>query len=205
MILRTAGGYGLGARGYGLVVALTVLTGIVGCNRGNGGREGTVFRGEEPPLSVSLAYPPSWRLVEERGRAEPYAALRLLGPRNAEDTYTAYISVRGSPLPPEARAADEDPGDPARRYLSQLIDGTAVESDARRRQWGTDVRDLTVAYTVPPLHRSGLKPVPIPVRTRTLFLRRGGYAYQVAYSADAREYAAHLGEFDALLASLRFR
>jgi hypothetical protein len=92
-----------------------------------------------------------------------------------------------------------------RRYTAQLLDGTAVESDVRRRRWGTDVLDLTVAYTVPPLHRSGLAPVPIPVRTRTLFLRRGTFAYEVVYSADAREYATHQDAFERVLASLRFR
>jgi hypothetical protein len=99
----------------------------------------------------------------------------------------------------------EDADEQVRRYTSQLIDGASIESDVHRKQWGTNVRDLTVAYTVPPLHRSGLKPVPIPVRTRALFLRRRGYAYYVAYSADAREYAAHEDAFNALLASLRFR
>ena len=179
-----------------------VLAGLSGCSRGSS-RDAAAFHSDEPPLAVSLSYPRSWRLVEERGRAEPYAAVRLLGPRNAEDTYTAYITVRGSLLPPATRADDAD--GPAARYLARLIDGTAVESDTRRRQWGTEVRDLTVAYTVPPLHRAGLRPLPIPVRTRTLFLRRGDHAYEIAYSADAREYASHLAAFDELLTSLRFQ
>ena len=185
-------------------VSLLAIAAPLGCGDGRGGRDTADYRGTEPPLAVSLDYPPSWRLVEERGRAEPYAAVRVLGPRNAEDTYTAYMTVRGWLVPGEAGRMEEIDGR-VHRYTSQLLDGSAVESDMRRRQWGTDVRDLTVAYTVPPLHRAGLKPVQIPVRTRTLFLRRGEYAYEVSYSADAREYASHQDAFDELLASLRFR
>lgn len=184
---------------------MMAAAGTLGCDREAGGRNaGTVYRGADSALGVSLEYPPSWRLVEEQGRVEPYAAVRLLGPRNAEDTYTASMTVRGWLMPREADQA-EDADEQVRRYTSQLIDGALVESDVRRRQWGTEVRDLIVAYTVPPLHRSGLQPVPIPVRTRSLFLRRREYAYHVAYSADAREYAAHEDAFDAVLASLRFR
>jgi hypothetical protein len=43
------------------------------------------------------------------------------------------------------------------------------------------------------------------VKTRTVLLRRGPYLYEIAYSADAREYAAHAQAFDRILASLRFQ
>jgi hypothetical protein len=180
-----------------------LVAGMLGCGREPGGSTGAVFHGEDP-FAVRLAYPSSWRLAQERGRLEPYAGVRLLGPRNAEDTYTASITARGRLAPHGAESAGKTAEESARLYASQLIDGSVVESDTRRRQWGADVADVTVAYTIPPLHRRGLKPLPVPVRTRTLFIRRGEYAYQIAYSADAREYDAHRDEFDALLRSLRF-
>ena len=184
-------------------MCMLAALGMSGCGRG-GGAETADYRGQEPPLALSLDYPPSWRLTEEHGRTEPYAALRVLGPRNAEDTYTAQMVVRGSVLPRDEHGT-ESLDERVRRYTAQLLDESTVESEARRRQWGAEVRDVTVVYTVPPLHRSGLKPLPISVRARTVFLQRDGYAYDITYSADAREYASHQEAFDELLASLRFR
>ena len=45
----------------------------------------------------------------------------------------------------------------------------------------------------------------MPVKTRTAFFRHGSYLYECAYSADAREYAAHAQAFERVLASLRFQ
>ena len=162
-----------------------------------------LYRGTAPLLAVRLIYPAQWRLTEERGRQEPYTQVRLLGPRNAEDTYTAYITVRGV-LPDPGGGPGESLDERVRRYIDTLLEGTAIESVQPTAFEPGEARELVISVTIPPLFRSGLKPLPIPVKTRTVFLRRGRAYYEIAYSADAREYAAHLQVFERLLASLRF-
>jgi hypothetical protein len=186
---------------------MLVCAASLGCGGGQGvpPRPGErAYRGATPPLALSLAYPSDWRLTEEAGRREPYAQLRLLGPRNAEDTYTAYIAVRG--VAPEAeRGAGESLDERVRRYADELLDGATIESVQPASLQQAEARELVTLFTVPPLFRSGLKPLPIPVKTRAVFVHRGPYRYELIYSADAREYAAHAPAFDRVLASLRFR
>jgi len=64
---------------------------------------------------------------------------------------------------------------------------------------------LTVAYTIPPLHHRDVKPKEIPVTTRTLFLEKSPYLYQLVYSSDAREYDQHAESFDHLVSTFRFQ
>ena len=183
-----------------------VCTAALGCDGAHGARPRPgerVYRGTTPPLAVSLAYPSEWRLTEEMGSRERYAQVRLLGPRNAEDTYTTYIAVRGV-VPDEEGAPVEGLDERVRRYANELLDGTSLESIQPTSLQHAEARDLVVAFTVPPLFRSGLKALPIPVKTRALFLRRGAYLYELIYSADARDYAAHAPVFERVLASLRF-
>lgn len=162
------------------------------------------YRGDAPPLALSFVYPADWRLTTETGARERYVQLRLLGPRNAEGTYTAYITVRG--VPPDAEGgAMESLDEWVTRYTNQLLEGAAVESIETGQLQDAETRDLVVSFTVPPLFRSGLKPLPIPVKTRTVFLQHGSSRYACSYSADAREYAAHVQVFDWVLASLRFQ
>ena len=193
-------------RGRALTMsALAVCVGALGCGGsitapGPGER---LYRGAAPPLALSLIYPARWRLMEEQGRREPYAQARFLGPRNAEDTYTAYIAVRGI-LPDSEGGPTESLDERVRRYTEELLEGAAIESVQPTALQQGEARDLVVSFTVPPLFRSGLKPIPIPVKTRIVFLQRGRSCYEIAYSADAREYAAHAPAFERVLASLRF-
>ena len=177
----------------------------LGCDGGTRPHPGErVYRGSAPPLDLSLAYPSQWRLTEEAGSRERYVQMRLLGPRNAEDTYTANITVRGV-VPGGEGTVVEDLDERVRRYADELLDGTTVESIQPTSLQHAEARDLLVSFTVPPLFHPGFKSLPIPVKTRTVFLRRGAYLYEVIYSADAREYAAHAPAFERVLASLRFR
>ena len=180
-----------------------VLAGAAGCGPPAAvpGPAERLYQGMQPPLALRFVYPSAWRLTEEQGTLEPYAELRLLGPRNEEDTYTASITVRA------IRPAD-DPALPlevrVREYRDHLPDGAVVERHAARKLEQAPAEDLAVSWTVPPLFRSGLKPLPIPVKTRAVLFRRGPYLYELIYSADARDYAAHEPVFERLLASLRF-
>ena len=59
---------------------------------------GQMYKGTDARLSVTFRYPATWRLQEERGKVDPYSEVRLMGPRNRENTYTCSLIVRGSPL-----------------------------------------------------------------------------------------------------------
>ena len=162
------------------------------------------YPGAEADLPVSFEYPSDWRLMEERGVTESYHAVRLLGPRNADDTYTAYFVVRAFPVqPPGSRYADQRAL--VSHILTHLPDGASVDPQATRPLDGASADEWTVEYTIPPLHHVGRKAVKIPVKTRTVVVQRGPLLYEIAYSADERNYEAHLPAFEGLLSSLQFR
>lgn len=187
---------------YLLPVGLAaVLAGAEGCGPPAAvpGPAERLYQGTRPPLALRFVYPSAWRLSDEQRALEPFTGLRLLGPRNQEDTYTASITIRA------VRPAD-DPALPlevrVREYLDHLPDGAVVERRTARKLEQAPAEDLVVSLSVL-FFRSGLKPLPIPVKTRAVFFRRGPYLYWVMYSADARDYAAHEPVFERLLASLR--
>ena len=179
------------------------LVALVFCAAGCGpatnplGPEERQYQTKNPLLGLKIVYPAEWRLAEERGGREPYAELRVVGPRNQEDTYSASMVVR-------ATAGDESLAARARTYQDLLPDDAVVESRAARRLQQVSAQEFVVSWVVPPLFRSGLKAQPIPVKTRTVLFRRGASLYELIYSADAREYDRYAGAFDRLLASLRF-
>ena len=162
-----------------------------------------VYDSAEPSLRLALVYPATWRVETERGRLERYRKIRLLGYRNQANTYTAFIAIRSRPLQ-AAGGFHEHVGGLLRRYTSRLLTGTVIERQRTMPVGGTPAADLVVSYTIPPLTRHGGPIVEIPVKTRTVFLTRGSYAYELVYSADAREYAQHEPVFTRLLETLRF-
>ena len=161
------------------------------------------YRGTEPALSVTFHYPADWRLTEEQGRLEVYREVRIQGPRNAEDTYTGFLIVRSSPLKTSGGrfGSAEELLRHKRRYA---LPGTTVLVDGTRRVAGRTARELVVTYTIPRLNQPGLKPLPIPVKTRTLVLMKDPYLYELSFSADAREYDRDAGAFERLLKTLAF-
>ena len=162
------------------------------------------YSSPEAELPVSFAYHSYWRLTEERGTVEAYRAVRLQGLRNADGTYTAYMVVRAFPVqPPGSAYADQRAF--VSRLLTHLPDGARVEPQTTRPMAGRVADDVTLTYTIPPLHHAGLKAEKIPVKTRTVILQRGPLLYEIAYSADERDYEAHLADFEDLLSSLQFR
>lgn len=164
----------------------------------------TAYRGQEPGLTLTFQYPAAWRLQEERGKVDKYRQVRVLGPRNADATYTCYVTVRSSPQQSHG-GKYERVEELVRNYKDHQFVGSVVEVDRRKTVAGVSAYDLTVSYTVPPQHKPNLKPIPIPVKTRTVFLEKSPYLYELRYSADAREYGQHSQAFERLLKTLRFQ
>lgn len=162
------------------------------------------YQGNEPGLTVAFQYPEGWRLQQEKGAIDRYRKVRLLGPRNQEDTYTCYISVAGFPKKTEGGKFDTLE-EFARNYKDHLLANTQIETEAARTVSGQRALDLTVSYVIPPLYEHNLKPIEIPVKTRTLFAQKGSTLYQITYGADAREYDLHAQAFEQLLKTLRLQ
>jgi hypothetical protein len=160
------------------------------------------YAGTRPMLRLTFAYPDGWRLAEDEGRLEPYHAVRLLGPRNAAGTYTAYIALTGRP----AEEPDGTPRTTGRimaKYRRALPDGAEVVSQRVYPMAGTLAEELVVSYLLPPMHRHGATAAAsTPVTTRTILLVRGDVLYELEQSADSREAAPAAAAFDQLLASL---
>ena len=164
----------------------------------------TVYTGSEPGLMVSLEYPEGWTLHEERGKIERYREARIHGPRNQDDTYTSYLVVRGSPVTSfGGRHGSLD--ELVAHYKAHLIRDTRIVSEHEAAVADTNATDLTVSYTLPPLLHKGIKPLAVPVKTRTVFVENSPYIYELIYSADAREYDRYAEAFEHVLKTFRFR
>jgi hypothetical protein len=167
------------------------------------------YEGRDAPLGVSFSYPDAWQAQEARGSLEPYHQVRLRGPRNREDTYTAYMIVRSRPSG-SADGASESAQAMLQRYRELLPEGSKIDRDVVRQLAGQSAHDLVISYTIPPRRLHAEPPasnpsLEIPVTTRTLFLERGQRLYELVYSADARDYRRFAAVFERLLETLEFR
>ena len=162
------------------------------------------FEGNAPVLTLAFQYPEGWRLEQEEGTIDPYRKVRLLGPRNREDTYTCYISVTGFPKK-ELGGKFETLDEFARHYKQHLLANARIEAEGASLIAGQNGIDLTTSSTIPPLYKHGLKAIEIPVKTRTVFIQNGSYLYQIIYGADVRDYGLHAQAFEHLLKTLRFQ
>lgn len=163
----------------------------------------TRYHGTDPVLPLSFDYPGGWRLLEDKGRLEPYTQVMVLGPRNVDDTYSCTLVVRGSPLRRKGGrfgSVEELVG----HYESHLFEGHQVLERSDRSFFGRPAKDVTVQYTIPPLRHKGLVPKKVPVTVRTIFLEKDGYLYELIYSADSVDFPRYSYAFDRLIESFQF-
>ncbi|HEX9779823.1 MAG TPA: hypothetical protein VGB20_01265 [bacterium] len=159
------------------------------------------YEGSDLGFPAAFDIPSGWKLEHERGTIDPYAQIRLLGPRNADDTFRAMLAVRAYPResgPPQHDSA----GAWLAHLKAHLPPGAMIERELTRDVAGRPATDLTAAYVIPPLHRPGLPAVEIPVRMRTIVTQTGGHVVEVMGSSDAREFEWLAPRLDALLRSL---
>ena len=161
------------------------------------------YAGKDPMPKVGFQYPSGWKLKEEQGRTETYSQVRILGKRNPDDTYTCYIAVIKSPLK-NAGGRYESVDEFYEQYKARFLEGTKIVSDSNSEVAQTDSRDMVISYVMPPPFQHGLKPIEIPIRTRTLVFIKGQDFYQIIFSADEREYASLENVFSKLLETFKF-
>ena len=92
-----------------------------------------------------------------------------------------------------------------RHYRDHLIPGTEIVSEAERSVGGMKAAELTVSYTMPAIHHRGIKPMPVPLTERRIFIEKSPYLYELTYSADAREYDRYAEAFERVIKTLRFQ
>ena len=175
----------------------------------SGGREGftgmgqeKTYTGTQPELHVTFQYPETWPLHEEQGKLERYQLVRIMGPRNAEGTYTARLSAQGRPRK-SAGGQYDSAEELAGHYQQHLLPEAKILAEQRTTVAGVPAIDLTVEYTSPAIHHKGLRAVAVPVRERKIFFEKAAYLYELSYTADAGEYDRSAAAFDQLLQSFR--
>jgi hypothetical protein len=161
-----------------------------------------VYDGAARPLRVSFEYPTDWEFQEGHGAMEPYAQVRLIGPRNGEGTYSCYIVVRHFQRRAQGRFASAQ--DAARYHIKHLPPDAKMLSQRDEIIGGHAARSIIATYTIPALHKAALRSRDIPVRQQTMFLEQGPSIYEITFSADSREYLKHLSAFSRLLQTFAF-
>ena len=161
------------------------------------------FHDMAPGLPVAFKYPKDWKLEEEKGVLENYQLVRLLGPRNPDDTYTSYISITASPVK-EQGGKFADLAEIVKNYKEHQLAGARVDDEKVTVVGGQGAVEMTVTSVLPPSLHRGLKPLETPVRNRALFTQKRDVLYRITYSADVRIYDRHVGQFDRLLETLQF-
>ncbi len=154
-------------------------------------------------IQAAFERPKTWIATTGKGLLLPHAQVRFRGPRNNEDTYTAFLSVRRVPVQPDAGYATAATA--AKQYLDHLPPGAALESRVARMVGPVSGELIVYALPIPPQHRHGLKPMKIPVRTWIVFVQRRNDIYEVTFSADTRDASRHEAAFHRLLETFEFR
>ena len=151
-----------------------------------------------------FAAPAGWRMEREEGRTETYHEVRFLGPRNGEDTYTAFMAIRARPLR-AAQGWSAHIEELMRQTADGAVEGAVVDGPHPARVAGVPAQEVTVSATIVPPTPHGGQRLPVPLKTRALFFEQGDMGYEVVYGADAREYARSEPAFTALLDSFVIR
>ena len=161
------------------------------------------YHGPQPYLGISFKYPNHWRLMEDKGKIDSYTQAVVIGPRNADDTYASTFVLRGSPLK-NKNGRFENIEQLKQNYVTHLYKNPSFLSQSSAKVQNHLAEDITVIYTLPPMHHKGLKSKEVPVKARALFVQNGDNLYEFIYNADEKEFEKYITEFESVLKSLRF-
>ncbi len=163
------------------------------------------YRGSEGALPFTFEYPGNWLVGENRGHAEPYAQVSLLGPRNALDTYSAGLLVRAIPTAAAGgRYADaKELVEWRRSQYAKQAGFTVLQEDAARSLGSWVGHDLELRFTSALPVGSSLERTETTLQLRIIIVADGDRFYELAYSADAEDYSRYEPAFTRLLETLR--
>ena len=158
-----------------------------------------IFRTTPPYPPASFEYPDSWKVVESAG--EGYKDVTVMGPRNADDTFSLALAIRFTELPsPRADLKDIADGYIARRSKLQ---GFVLVSRSRLEINSREAESIEISYLFPKsLDRLDSGTMKICER-RILFIRDGSQ-YEIIYSATESDFLQYGETAQAVIRSLKF-
>ena len=166
------------------------------------------FRATKVSLPFTFDYPVGWSAGEEQGKHSPYQQVLVLGPRNAQDTYTAGFIVRL--LPTKAAGGTHANADElvhwrrtqvVREDTYEWVKDQPIELLGMK---GTEL-EFRSEMKLPPHGTQGGTAIPTSVTTRAIVLSHGNRLVELQYSADAHDYERYRPAFEHLLSSLRLK
>lgn len=166
-----------------------------------GGSPYSWFKNETFSLKVKFQYPKLWRLRMENGQIERYSQVMVLGPRNADNTYTAAFFVRETKTD---SATSESLKALKKKRLDHLYKDPKILSEAPVSVGSVSAEEVTTLHSSPPRFIKGAANLPVDVRSRMVFLQKGASVFEIVYMADQREFQKNEKDFDRLLKSFRF-
>ncbi len=155
------------------------------------------------PLSqpaVRFYYPNTWNIKIDQGKIEDYTQVFVRGPRNLDDTYTTAFIVRETPMGSKFKNIDE-----LRQHRMKYIYSRAVFSEQKEAKIDNQsARSFIAAYTIPPSHSHGLKPLPIQLKCWVVFVENNQKLYEIIFNSDAQLFDKYSPDFAHLLKTFRF-
>ncbi len=153
-------------------------------------------------LACTFEVPDNWLATEQQGRGERYQQIILVGPRNAQDTYHAGLTVRITPVGAGggSYATLEDLIDWRRKQYAQ----TAGFSELSFREVsvvGPPAKELKWIFqvTLP----SAVGPQTVLLKNQLVLFAHQEQLYELSFGADAVEFERYAPAFEHLLQSFQ--
>ena len=173
--------------------------------RVTGAEAPVMFADAGVPFDFTFEYPGNWVKGVDRGAHEPYWQVVMLGPRNAEDTYSASLTVR---LLPSASVGGQfknlDALVKERKRRQSRNSGFTVVLEGPLQVAGTPAQELLYSIVVP-LSTPARKAAPAVLQSHEVRLSVRGHLYELIYTADQRDFEAYHKVFTHLLESVTLR
>jgi hypothetical protein len=163
------------------------------------------FSSDNPLLDFTFLYPADWQAIEIKGKEKAYTEVFIRGPRNAENTYSLSLVVRVMPIS-EKEGRWVDLKAVAADYVakSKGLAGFREVSRAEGRLADVEAIEIEMGYMMP-LPLNAVNPKKTQIIERKVFLKRGSYFYELAYTAVEEDYYKYLDAFRNASRTLEFR
>ena len=164
----------------------------------------TLYDSKDARLQCTFQYPAAWKMYTGEGRHAKYATFDLIGPANAEQTYSSHISITAiDPASTRGKTPNE--------YLDHLTDSAKllyehyeIVNRSNSVFWGQAVPTIDVAYALP-LPFTSEKYSWTIIREHKAVTLNGGKIWTFVYAADADEYDKYFPIFQHLMDTFFFK
>lgn len=190
-----------------LVVVVILFAGVVAsryCNVSPNPTKGevfTIYKSKNPALDFTFEYPAlGWTPKESQGTTQKYDAVQVLGPANAKQEYSVYISVGVRLLKPEQLSADL-PG----LFLEEKkrFKGFKVLEEKNIKIQNYDCPSATYEYFLRlPFWKKNAKDVLI--KETTVFLTKDNRSYRISCAGTAEQFKQFSYAFEKAFKTFQF-